>query len=103
MWLDDWNAPDDVKEETREWYNNLPPSVREVVDDYPPIHIYRFKDSKKQFVIESYELDSDIGELTCTVHKIGRGGAMASIGFGFLDTNLVFGVKFDDIEFYSEI
>lgn len=103
MWLDDWNAPDDVKEETRKWRDSLPPSVQGIVDDYPPIHVYRFKKSQKQFIIKSYGLDSDTGELTCTIQKTGQGGAMASMGLGSLDTNQVFGVKFDDIEFYSEI
>ena len=103
MWLDDWNAPNSIKEETRQWRDSLPPSVREIVDDYPPIHIYRFKDSQKQFIIKSYQVDSDTGELTCTAYKIGQGGAMASMGLGLLDTNLVFGVRFDNIEFYSEV
>lgn len=82
-----------------DWYKELPEKVKVAVDQYPPIKFYRFKDSKKQFYIFSFEEpENEDGEITITVQKIGIGGAMAEMGMGPLDTNMVFGVSLKDIE-----
>lgn len=84
---------------TGAWYLQLPEIVKKVVEEYPPVYIYRFKNTKKQFFIERIEEPLDKNEpITFVIQKIGKGGLIAEMGMGLLDTNKVFGVKPEDIE-----
>lgn len=84
---------------TGAWYLQLPEIVQKVVEEYPPIYIYRFKNSKKQFVIERIEEPLDKNDpITLVVQKIGKGGLMPAALQERIDTNKVFGVKLEDIE-----
>lgn len=84
-----------------EWYKELPIAVKKAVDKYPPMHVYRFKNSKKEFYIVAYDEEDPLDpntKVTLRVQKSGKGGALAEIGMGELDTNQVFGVELDSIE-----
>ena len=83
------------------WFLELPENVKEVVRRFPPIFLYRFKDTKKQFYIVSFneeDPDDPNGKITLKVQKIGIGGVLSQLGLGKLDRNEVFGVELDSIE-----
>lgn len=83
-----------------DWYKERPKVIQEAICKKPPIRMYKFKDSGKQCYIHSYEEpNSDkLEDVTCTVQKTGKGGPLAEMGLGSLDTNGVFGVPLDDLE-----
>lgn len=81
-----------------EWYKGRPEVIKQAVIKLPPITLYKFKESGKQCYIISFE-EPESGKLedvTCTVEKTGIGENI--IGLNPLDTNIVFGVKLDDLE-----
>lgn len=68
------------------------------------IRRYKFKNSGKQCIIESFE-EPESGKLedvTCTVQKTGKGGVMGKMGIPELDMNKVFGLKLDDLEAWTD-
>jgi len=83
-----------------DWYKVKPSLIQNAIDLLPPTKMYRFKNSKKQCHIISYEEpeSNKFDDVTVTVQKTGEGGSMDVMGFGALDTNQVFDVKLTDIE-----
>jgi len=78
-----------------EWFLTRPEYLREFIKEYPPAY-YKFKDSGKECYIIGYEesFENPVKEnITIIVQKTGKGGPMAEMGLGMLDTNQVFGVK----------
>lgn len=84
-----------LKEEP--WYQERPAVIQQAIDKLPPFYEYRFKDSKKECWIYSYDEpeSSLLEDVTVTVQKTGYGGIL---GFNPLDTNKVFGVQLNDLE-----
>lgn len=82
------------------WYIGRPPVIQQAIDKMPPFNLYRFKDSGKQCYIYSYEEPESnlLDDVTVTVQKVGAGGVLEDLGLGKLDTNMVFGIKLDDLE-----
>lgn len=94
---------DQMKAEFKKWYDEKPKIIQEAIDKIPPIQTYRFKNSKKECYIISYDEPTDSSiEVTLTVQKTGKGGALAKFGLGSLDTNQVFGVHINDLEALPE-
>ena len=83
-----------------DWYKERPIIIQNAIDLLPPIKTYRFKDSKKQCQIISFEepKSGKFEDITITVQKTGVGGVMDKVGLGDLDTNQVFGVKINELE-----
>ncbi len=83
-----------------DWYKERPKVIQEACCILPPIRQYRFKNSKKECVIISFDEPESgkIEDVTVMVQKTGKGGPMAEMGLGSLDTNKVFGLKLDDLE-----
>lgn len=92
-------------EEIREtdWYKERPEVIKQAIELLPPTQLYMFKTDGKQCTIYSYEepKSGKIEDVTITVQKTGIGGVLSDIGLGIFDTNLVFGVKIDDLELYQ--
>ena len=87
-----------------DWYKERPEIIQQAICKLPPTQLYKFKDSGKQCHIYSYDepKSNKFEDVTCTVHKTGIGGAMAEMGLGSLDANMVFGVKLDRLEPWTE-
>ena len=87
-----------------EWYRERPTVIQNAIDLLPPTKLYRFKDSKKQCQLISYEepKSNKLEDVTVTVQKTGVGGAMVEMGLGGLDNNKVFGVKLTDLEEWTD-
>lgn len=83
-----------------DWYKERPIIIQNAIDILPPTKMYRFKDSKKQCQLISYEEPDNkkLNDVTVTVQKTGVGGIMDKMKLGKLDTNRVFGVKLTDLE-----
>jgi hypothetical protein len=82
-----------------DWYKSRPDIIKAAIDKMPPILMYQFKDSGKECYIVGYsEPENPDTEVSLTVQKTGKGGPMAEMGLGHLDTNQVFGVSMEDIE-----
>lgn len=88
-----------------DWYLSRPQVIREAIDKYPPIQLYKFKDSGKQCQLYSYS-EPESGKLedvTVTVHKTGIGGPLAEMRLGVIDTFTgVFGVSLNDLEPWTD-
>ena len=85
------------------WYKTRPIAIQKVIELFPPMGLYKFKDIGKQCVIISYDEPKDKSkEITLTVQKTGVGGILNERGhFSFLDKGWnVFGVKLTDIELW---
>ena len=87
-----------------DWYKERPAVIQDAIDLLPPTKIYRFKESKKQCHLISYEepYSKKLDDVTVTVQKTGVGGVMDEMGIGSLDTNQVFGVKLTDLEEWTD-
>jgi hypothetical protein len=86
-----------------DWYLTRPKRVKDAINKLPPTNLYRFKDSKKQCYIVSYEEPhSETEPITVTVQKTGVGGNLALMGLGVLDTNKVFDVSLDNLEKWTD-
>jgi len=83
-----------------DWYKERPVVIQNAIELLPPTKMYRFKSSKKQCHLISYEepKSKKLDDVTVTVQKTGVGGAMDEMELGSLDTNQVFGVKLTDLE-----
>lgn len=87
-----------------DWYKERPKVIQEAIDLLPPTKMYRFKNSKKQCQLISFEEPESkkLDDVTVTVQKTGVGGVMDEMGLGSLDTNQVFGVKLTDLEEWTD-
>lgn len=87
------------------WYQERPEIIRQAIEKLPPNKLYKFKGSGKQCYLVSYEEPEEkdeVKEVTVTVQKTGKGGAAEKMGMPELDTNIVFGVRPDDLELWPE-
>lgn len=84
-----------------DWYKERPTIIQQAIDLLPPTKMYRFKDSKKQCHLVSYDEPNtnELDDVTVTVQKTGVGGIL---GLGELDINKVFGVKLADLEEWTD-
>jgi hypothetical protein len=86
-----------------EWFRTRPKIIQEAIEKYSPENLYEFKDSGKQCFIVGYtEPKTPDGKVTLIVEKTGKGGPMAGIGFGALDTNKVFGIDPESLKVVEE-
>ena len=83
-----------------DWYNERPAIIQQAINILSPTEMYKFKTTGKECYIISYEEpeSGNVEDVTLTVQKTGKGGAMEKLGLSSLDTNQVFGVKLDDLE-----
>lgn len=85
-----------------EWFKSKPPIVRDAICKMPPFKMYKIKDSGKQCCILSYDEPLDGSAVTLKVMKTGIGGAMASMGLGCIDKNIIFGIELDDLDVWAD-
>lgn len=87
-----------------EWYKERPVVIQKAIDLLPPTKLYRFKDSKKQCQLISFEepKSNKLEDVTVTVQKTGVGGGMDEMGLAGLEDNQVFGVKLTDLEEWAD-
>lgn len=91
-----------------DWYKERPKVIQEAINTLPPIAMMRFKSSKKECYILSWEEPKSglLEDITVTVQKTGMGGSLQkSFSPGkplALDTNKVFGVHLDDLEYVPD-
>lgn len=75
-----------------EWYQTRPPAVQRRIDEYPPTHLYRMKQSGQFVVLYAYEQQATDRCETCKVRVLRRYNPHTSM------ERIVFGVPFSDLE-----
>lgn len=83
-----------------EWYKTRPEIIKQIIDKYDPTILWKFKSSGKQCYIYAYNepKSGKLEDITLEVQKTGVGGILDQMGLGVLDTNMVEGVKPEDLE-----
>ncbi len=92
------------EEEYKKWYSTRPLIIQQMLDKFPPDVYYKIKSTGSQCYIHSIEEPKSglFEDITFTVYKTGKGGALDSMGLGELDTNGVFGLTQEDLEIWKD-
>ena len=83
----------EITDDVLDWYNGLPPLIKEAVKDHPPTNMYSLN-GKQCYILSFDEPESGkLEDITVTVQKTGVGSMFPS-----LNTNQVFEVKLSDLK-----